>query len=65
MKSCDQLSGHLVIRKGDRNVENNTNSGCPVTQSHPIAVSDLSELFRIVVEKEENPDHSVWDTDVM
>ena len=46
-------------------MESDTNSGCPVIQSHPIAVSDLFELFPVVIEKEENPDHSEWDTDVM
>ena len=59
------MTSHPVIQKGEGNVESNTNSGCPVAQSHPIAMSDLFELFPVVIEKEENPDHSTWDTDVM
>ena len=54
-----------VIQKGDRNIVSDTNSGCPVTGRHPIAVSNLFELLPVVIEKEETPDHSEWNTDVM
>ena len=63
-KSCDQLPDHPVIQKGDRNVKNNTNSGHPDVQSHPMIVSYLSKLFPAVIE-DENPDHGEWDTDVV
>ena len=50
------LSDHLVIQKGDRNTEKDTNSGCPNVQSHLMIVSNLSKLFPAVID-EENPDH--------
>ena len=45
-------------------MENNTNSGHPYVQSHPMIASNISKLFPSVIE-EENPDCGEWDTDVM